>query len=118
MHITLCAPTGIAAHRMSTVIGEKAVTIHRLLGMRRKHGVSHLSRLAGENIISPTRFRDEMLETDLVIVDEMSMVDVSLLFELLRFADYLLVDLSAASEAPAQCSSSAMSISFPRSGCC
>ncbi len=33
VRITLCAPTGIAAQRMSTLIGHPAYTIHRLLGL-------------------------------------------------------------------------------------
>ena len=71
----LAAPTGRAAKRLSEVTGEDASTIHRLL----------------EATIDPatgkmTFVRDEgnPLKADAVIVDEMSMVDVQLLYSLLR----------------------------------
>lgn len=66
----LCAPTGRAAKRMSESTGHPALTIHRLLeflpsgGFRR--GSSH------------------PLETDLVVVDEFSMVDIPLMASLCR----------------------------------
>ncbi len=67
--VTLAAPTGRAAQRMSEVIGLEAKTIHRLLEFQ------------------GTRFkRDEEspLETDVLIVDECSMLDISLTASLLR----------------------------------
>ncbi|MDD3412146.1 MAG: AAA family ATPase, partial [Eubacteriales bacterium] len=69
--ILLCAPTGRAAKRMSEATGEEAKTIHRML----EYG-------GEENVFA----RDENypLETDCLIVDEMSMVDVALMRGLLR----------------------------------
>ncbi len=69
--ILLCAPTGRAAKRMSEATGEEAKTIHRML----EYG-------GDDNVFA----RDENypLETDCLIVDEMSMVDVGLMRGLLR----------------------------------
>ena len=71
----LCAPTGRAAKRLTEVTGQEASTIHRLLG-------------AGIDPHSGKLFfaKDEQdpLKADAVIVDEMSMVDISLLHSLLR----------------------------------
>ncbi|HDO29887.1 MAG TPA: recombinase RecD, partial [Desulfobacteraceae bacterium] len=67
--VTLAAPTGRAAQRMSEVIGLEAKTIHRLLefqGSRFK------------------RDEESPLETDVLIVDECSMLDISLTASLLR----------------------------------
>ncbi|MDE6725042.1 MAG: AAA family ATPase, partial [Ruminiclostridium sp.] len=72
--IALAAPTGRAAKRMSEVTGETAKTIHRLLEV----DPTVKDRLAfKKNEKSP-------LKADVVIVDEMSMVDVLLLEALLR----------------------------------
>lgn len=72
--IVLAAPTGRAAKRMSEVTGETAKTIHRLLEV----DPTVKDRLAfKKNEKSP-------LKADVVIVDEMSMVDVLLLEALLR----------------------------------
>ncbi len=69
--VLLCAPTGRAAKRMTEATGVEAKTIHRLL------------EYGGEE---NTFARDENypLETDCLIVDEMSMVDVALMRGLLR----------------------------------
>jgi len=69
--ILLCAPTGRAAKRMTEATGEEAKTIHRMLEYGGEEG---------------TFSRDENypLETDCLIVDEMSMVDVALMQGLLR----------------------------------
>lgn len=67
----LCAPTGRAAKRLSEATGIEARTIHRLLEIDPHSG----------------RFRrDERqpLEHDLVVVDEMSMVDIPLMHALVR----------------------------------
>ena len=70
----LAAPTGRAAKRMSETTGYEASTIHRLL------------ELSGDPEGSMRFARDEEnpLECDVVIVDEMSMVDVSLMNALLK----------------------------------
>jgi len=73
--IALAAPTGRAAKRMSEATGIEAKTIHRLLEI----GYS----ADGEE---PTfaRNEDNPLEADVVIIDEMSMVDILLMNNLLR----------------------------------
>ena len=70
----LAAPTGRAAKRMTEVTGHDASTIHRLL----EAGVDqHTGKLVfGRDDSTP-------LKADAIIVDEMSMVDVSLLYNLL-----------------------------------
>lgn len=78
MDILLAAPTGRAAKRMSETTGYEAQTIHRLL---------ELNGAVEENDRNGMRFeRNELqpLEADVVIVDEMSMVDIYLLNALLR----------------------------------
>ena len=71
----LAAPTGRAAKRLSEVTGQDASTIHRLLeaGIDPKTGSLYFARN-----------EDEPLKADAVIVDEMSMVDVQLLYYLLK----------------------------------
>ena len=71
----LCAPTGRAAKRLSEVTGQEASTIHRLLEATIDPHTGKLFFCRDEN---------EPLKTDVVIVDEMSMVDVQLLDSLLR----------------------------------
>jgi exodeoxyribonuclease V alpha subunit len=67
--VMLAAPTGRAAQRMTDVIGRESKTIHRLLEWQ-------LGRFK-KNEESP-------LETDVLIVDECSMLDISLTASLLR----------------------------------
>ncbi len=75
LRCVLCAPTGRAAKRLTEVTGREASTIHRLLGA----GIDpHTGRL----IFS--KDESDPLQADAVIVDEMSMVDVTLLDSLLR----------------------------------
>ncbi len=74
LSIALCAPTGKAAKRIEQLLGRhdvdlKASTIHRLLGY------------------NGMRFGDAQITDDVVIVDEVSMVDVRLMAELLRHID-------------------------------
>lgn len=61
--VTLVAPTGRAAQRMNEVIGREAKTVHRLLEW--KGGAFQVNE-------------DNPLDTDFVIVDESSMLDISL----------------------------------------
>ena len=75
LDILLAAPTGRAAKRMKEATGCEAKTIHRLL---------ELSGMVGEGATSFGRNEDNPLETDVVIIDEMSMVDVFLMKSLLR----------------------------------
>ena len=71
----LAAPTGRAAKRLTEVTGQEASTIHRLLE-------AGIDTETGKMCFA----RDESnpLKADVVIVDEMSMVDVQLLYSLLR----------------------------------
>lgn len=76
LDVMLAAPTGRAAKRMSELCGGlEAQTIHRLLGVTWNENTR-------EATFSKTE--KEPLEADAVIVDEMSMVDVSLFSALLR----------------------------------
>lgn len=74
LKVALCAPSGKAARKIQHATGREAFTIHRLLEPR-------ISEHTGEFVF--TRNEDNWLECDLVIVDEISMVDVRLLRSLL-----------------------------------
>lgn len=76
MDILLAAPTGRAAKRMTEATGYEAQTIHRLLE------VSGNPEEEG-NINGFMRNRENPLETDVIIIDEMSMVDLPLMNALL-----------------------------------
>ena len=71
----LAAPTGRAAKRLTEVTGEDASTIHRLLE-------AGIDPNTGNMVFA--RDEDNPLKADAVVVDEMSMVDVQLLYALLR----------------------------------
>ena len=76
LEISLAAPTGRAAKRMKEATGHEASTIHRLL---------ELSGMAEESSAN-IRFEknaENPLEADVVIIDEMSMVDIYLMHALL-----------------------------------
>lgn len=77
MEVLLCAPTGRAARRMTEATGYEAQTIHRLLGV---HPVGD----DADARVVYDKGRDNPLEADAVIVDEMSMVDMFLFHSLLR----------------------------------
>ena len=68
LNILLCAPTGRAAKRLAETTQRKAKTIHRLLGPA---GYVGAHPLFDHN-------RDNPLEGDLIIVDEVSMLDLEL----------------------------------------
>ena len=68
--ISLCAPTGRAAKRMSESSGIPAKTIHRLLGFNPQEGFAHNS--------------ENPLDTEVVIMDEASMLDVHLAYALFQ----------------------------------
>ncbi|MBE5906209.1 MAG: ATP-dependent RecD-like DNA helicase [Lachnospiraceae bacterium] len=72
--IALAAPTGRAAKRMSEVTGVEAKTIHRLLEVG---GGMEQQGTFGRDDENP-------LEYDVVIIDEMSMVDINLFYALLK----------------------------------
>lgn len=77
MYIMLAAPTGRAAKRMTEATGHEAQTIHRML---------ELSGILSDEISNASFERNETnpLETDVVIIDEMSMVDIFLMNSLLK----------------------------------
>lgn len=73
--VVLCAPTGRAAKRMSETSNKEAKTIHRLLEMGFATDSDEL-----------TFFKDEEdpIDADVIILDEASMVDVILMYNLLK----------------------------------
>ncbi len=73
--ILLAAPTGRASKRMTEATGKEAKTIHRLLEM----GYSD-----DEEGMLFQRNEDNLLEADVIIIDEMSMVDIILMNSLLK----------------------------------
>jgi len=75
LNYVLAAPTGRAAKRLTEVTGEDASTIHRLLECTIDPATGDMVFLKDEN---------NPLKADVVIVDEMSMVDVLLMHSLLR----------------------------------
>ncbi len=76
LKVTLAAPTGRAAKRMSELVGWEATTIHRLLDSR-VGGAENRYLTFGRNEESP-------LDSDAVIIDEASMCDVFVMEGLLR----------------------------------
>lgn len=72
--VALCAPTGRAAKRLSELTGQKAQTIHRLLGVDFDPQASVLRFIHNEK---------NFLKYDVIVLDEMSMVDVKLFQSLL-----------------------------------
>ncbi len=79
LDIMLAAPTGRAAKRMTEATGYEARTIHRLL------------EVSGQAVddkegrgVHFERNRDNPLEADAIIIDEMSMVDIHLFYALLK----------------------------------
>lgn len=70
--ISLAAPSGKAAKRLSEITGRDATTIHRLLGPTKEKGRFVFSRNA-----------QNLLAADLIVIDETSMVDISLMASLL-----------------------------------
>ena len=77
MEIRLAAPTGRAAKRMSEATGYEAQTIHRLLEVS---GNPEDEEARG----GFSRNEENPLEADVIIIDEMSMVDLPLMQALLR----------------------------------
>ena len=75
LNIALAAPTGRAAKRMGEVCAMEAMTIHRLLGVQ---------RIEGENSHVFSHDEENPLSYDVIIIDEMSMIDISLMHSLLK----------------------------------
>lgn len=76
LNIYLAAPTGRAAKRMTETTGYEAQTIHRLLEVS--------GAPDGDTVSGFERNEENPLEADVVIIDEMSMVDIYLMHALLR----------------------------------
>ena len=77
MDIFLAAPTGRAATRMTEATGCEARTIHRMLELAYAPGND-------DNRMEFARNQENPLETDVIIIDEMSMVDLPLMHVLLN----------------------------------
>lgn len=73
LEVALCAPTGRAAKRITETTGEEAKTLHRLL---------ELGKTEEEEV--SLNFGVAKIDKDVVIVDEMSMVDIILMHFLLK----------------------------------
>jgi len=73
MRCALAAPTGKAARRMEQTTGRSAQTIHRLLGFNGR---------------AFAKGRDEKIDADFIVIDEVSMVDVRLAFQLFQAIDF------------------------------
>ena len=74
LEIFLAAPTGRAAKRMSETTGFEARTVHRMLELKG----------GAEGSGGFERDESNPLEANVIIVDEMSMVDISLMYSLLK----------------------------------
>ena len=77
LEILLAAPTGRAAKRMTETTGYEAQTIHRLLEISYRSDEDRFGLRFEKN-------EDNPLEADVVIVDEMSMVDITIMHHLLK----------------------------------
>lgn len=73
--VVLCAPTGRAAKRMTETTGKEAKTLHRLL---------EIGKIEEEDKYESVNYQVEPLDADIVIVDEMSMVDLFLMNHLVK----------------------------------
>lgn len=78
LDIFLAAPTGRAAKRMTEATGYEAKTIHRMLEL------NGAPAEAGGRSVRFERNESNPLEADVIIIDEMSMVDINLLQALLK----------------------------------
>ena len=81
LDIMLAAPTGRAAKRMTEATGYEAKTIHRLLEVSGQVSEDDDVRSGGVHF---EKNRDNPLEADAIIIDEMSMVDIHLFYALLK----------------------------------
>ena len=73
LEVSLAAPTGRAAKRMTETTGREAKTIHRLLEYGGAEGQGYFQK-----------DEDDPLKCDVMVVDEMSMVDILLMNNLLK----------------------------------
>lgn len=73
--VVLCAPTGRATKRMTEATNKEAKTLHRLL---------EIGKIEEEGSIESTDYEVAPIDADVIIVDEMSMVDLFLMNYLLK----------------------------------
>ncbi len=73
--VVLCAPTGRAAKRMTEATGKEAKTLHRLL---------EIGKIEEEGKIESIDYEVAPLDADVIIVDEVSMVDIFIMNYLLK----------------------------------
>ena len=73
--VVLCAPTGRAAKRMTEATGKEAKTLHRLL---------EIGKIQEEGKIESIDYEVAPLDADVIIVDEVSMVDIFIMNYLLK----------------------------------
>lgn len=73
--VVLCAPTGRAAKRMTETTGEEAKTLHRLL---------EIGKIQDDPATKFDDYEIAPIDADIIIVDEMSMVDIFLMNYLLK----------------------------------
>ena len=74
--IVLCAPTGRAAKRMTETTGEEASTLHRLL---------EIGKVDEESLLKKdSEYQGAPIDADIIIVDEVSMVDMFIMSYLLN----------------------------------
>lgn len=79
--ILLAAPTGRASQRMTEVIGKEAVTIHRLLVWNPREGKFEKNE---DNKLTVKAEKDIELPVEVLIIDETSMLDISLACSLFK----------------------------------
>lgn len=90
-NVLLCAPTGRAAKRMTEATGYESRTIHRLLGVHAMNTGSDDPTAVKDSDSGNIEFtravfekgKDDQLDADVIIVDEMSMVDMHIFKALL-----------------------------------
>ncbi|MBR3255192.1 MAG: AAA family ATPase [Clostridia bacterium] len=73
--VVLCAPTGRAAKKMTETTGKDASTLHRLL---------EIGKIDDDNFVKSYDYDGTPIDADVIIVDEVSMVDMFLMNYLLK----------------------------------
>lgn len=73
--VVLCAPTGRAAKKMTETTGKEASTLHRLL---------EIGKINEDDFVKEYKYEGTPIDADVIIVDEVSMVDMFLMNYLLK----------------------------------
>lgn len=73
--VVLCAPTGRAAKKMTETTGKEASTLHRLL---------EIGKIDEDSFMKDYNYEGAPIDADVIIVDELSMVDMFLMNFLLK----------------------------------